>query len=176
MPVAVKGAVALRKALRDYTPDLAKQLPKEMALALKPVIKTARGYAPSDSQILSGWKPRPMGEGRFPTYNASMVKAGIGYKTTPSKPNRRGFRSLARLFNKTAAGAIYETAGRKNSDSRFVQNLNNKYASSMKGNGKLEGRVLYRAYDEDQGKAQTGVLKAIEKAKTRLNQRASVVG
>lgn len=176
MPVAVKGAVALRKALRDYTPDLAKQLPKEMAIALKPVIKTARGYAPSDSQILSGWKPRPMGEGRFPTYNASMVKAGIGYKTTPSKPNRRGFRSLARLFNKTAAGAIYETAGRKNSDSRFVQNLNNKYASSMKGKNKMEGRVLYRAYDEDQGKAQTGVLKAIEKAKTRLNQRASVVG
>ena len=176
MPVAVKGAVALRKALRDYTPDLAKQLPKEMALALKPVIKTARGYAPSESQILSGWKPRSMGEGRFPTYNASMVKSGIGYKTTPSKPNRRGFRSLARLFNKTAAGAIYETAGRKTPDSRFVQNLNSKYASSMKGTGKLEGRVLYRAYEEDQGKAQNGVLKAIEKAKTRLNQRASVVG
>jgi hypothetical protein len=176
MPVAVKGAVALRKALKDYTPDLAKQLPKEMAIALKPVVKTARGYAPSESQILSGWRPRSMGEGRFPTYNASMVKAGIGYKTTPSKPNRRGFRSLARLFNKTAAGAIYETAGRKTPDSRFVQNLNNKYGSSMKGNAKLEGRVLYRAYDEDQGKAQNGVLKAIEKAKTRLNQRASVIG
>lgn len=176
MPVAVKGAVALRRALREFTPDLAKQLPKEMAIALKPVVKTARGYAPSESQILSGWKPRSMGEGRFPTYNASMVKSGIGYKTTPSKPNRRGFRSLARLFNKTAAGAIYETAGRKTSDSRFVQNLNNKYASSMKGTGKLEGRVLYRAYEEDQGKAQNGVLKAIEKAKTRLNQRASVVG
>lgn len=176
MPVAIKGAVALRKALREFTPDLAKQLPKEMAIALKPVVKTARGYAPSESQILSGWKPRSMGEGRFPTYNASMVKSGIGYKTTPSKPNRRGFRSLARLFNKTAAGAIYETAGRKTPDSRFVQNLNNKYASSMKGTGKLEGRVLYRAYEEDQGKAQSGVLKAIEKAKTRLNQRASVVG
>jgi hypothetical protein len=176
MPVAVKGAVALRKALRDYTPDLAKQLPKEMAIALKPVIKTARGYAPSQSQILSGWQPRPMGEGRFPTYNASMVKAGIGYKTTPSKPNRRGFRSLARLFNKTAAGAIYETAGRKTPDSKFVQNLNNKYSSSMKGKAKMEGRVLYRAYEEDQGKAQDGVLNAIEKAKIKLNQRASVVG
>ena len=176
MPVAVKGAVALRKALRQFTPDLAKQLPKEMAIALKPVVKTARGYAPSESQILSGWKPRSFSEAKFPTYNASMVKAGIGYKTTPSKPNRRGFRSLARLFNKTAAGAIYETAGRKTPDSRFVKNLNSKYNSDMKGTGKLEGRVLYRAYEEDQGKAQTGVLKAIEKAKTRLNQRASVVG
>jgi hypothetical protein len=176
MPVAVKGAVALRKALRQFTPDLAKQLPKEMAIALKPVVKTARGYAPSSSEILSGWTPRPFSEARFPTYNASMVKAGIGYKTTPSKPNRRGFRSLARLFNKTAAGAIYETAGRKTPDSRFVRNLNSKYNSEMKGTAKMEGRVLYRAYEEDQGKAQTGVLKAIEKAKIKLNQRASVVG
>jgi hypothetical protein len=174
MPVAVKGAVALRKALKDYTPDLAKQLPKEMAIALKPVVKTARGYMPSDSQVLSNWKPRQMGEGRFPTYNASLVKRGIGYKTTPSKPNRRGFRSLARLFNKTAAGAIYETAGRKTPDSRFVQNLNNKYGSVMKGNSKMEGRALYRAYEEDQGKAQDGVLKAIENAKNNLNKRASV--
>jgi len=174
MPVAVKGAVALRKALRQFTPDLAKQLPKEMAIALKPVVKTARGYAPSESQILSGWKPRSFSESRFPTYNASMVKAGIGYKTTPSKPNRRGFRSLARLFNKTAAGAIYETAGRKTPDSRFVKNLNSKYNSEMKGTGKMEGRVLFRAYEEDQGKAQDGVLKAIEKAKRLLNAKATV--
>ncbi|CAB4167382.1 hypothetical protein UFOVP1262_6 [uncultured Caudovirales phage] len=176
MPVAVKGAVALRKALKDFTPDLAKQLPKDMAIALKPVVKTARGYMPSDSQIISRWKPRSMSEGTFPTYNASMVKTGIGYKTTPSKPNSRGFRSLARLFNKTAAGAIYETAGRKNPDSKFVQNLNRKYGSSMKGRDKMEGRALYRAYDEDSGKAQDGVLKAIEKAKRLLNSRATVRG
>ena len=176
MPVAVKGAVALRKSLRDFTPDLAKQLPKEMAIALKPVVKTARGYAPSESQILSGWKPRQMGEGRFPTYNASMVKAGIGYKTTPSKPNRRGFRSLARLLNKTAAGAIYETAGRKTPDSTFVKNLNNKYSSVFKGEYKMQGRALFRAYEEDQGKAQDGVLRAIDKIKSKLNQRATVRG
>jgi hypothetical protein len=176
MPVAVKGAVALRKSLREFTPDLAKQLPKDMAIALKPVVKTARGYAPSDSQILSGWKPRSMGEGRFPTYNASMVKAGIGYKTTPSKPNRRGFRSLARLFNKTAAGAIYETAGRKTPDSRFVQNLNSKYSSVLKGDAKMQGRALFRAYEEDEGKAQDGVLRAINKAKDMLNKRAMVRG
>jgi len=176
MPVAVKGGLALRKALKQYTPDLAKQLPKEMAVALKPVVKTARGYAPSDSQVLSGWKPRSMGEGRFPTYNASLVKRGIGFKTTPSKPNRRGFRSLARLFNKTAAGAIYETAGRKTPDSRFVQNLNNKYSSVLKGNAKMQGRALFRAYEEDEGKAQDGVLRAIDKAKNMLNKRASVRG
>lgn len=174
MPVAVKGGLALRKSLRQFTPDLAKQLPKDMALALKPVVKTARGYLPSDSQVLSNWRPRDNSQGRFPVYTARIAKAGIGYKTTPSKPNRRGFRSLARLFNKTAAGAIYETAGRKTPDSRFVKNLNNKYSSVFKGESKMQGRALFRAYEEDEGKAQDGVLKAINKAKDMLNKRASV--
>ena len=176
MPVAVKGAIALRKSLRQFTPDLAKQLPKEMALALKPVIKTAKGYMPSDSEILSNWRPKENSQGRFPTYNATLAKRGLGYKTTPSKPNRRGFRSLARLFNKTAAGAIYETAGRKTQESVFVNNLNVKSSSVMKGTNKMKGRVLYRAYEEDQGKAQDGVLNAIENAKVMLNKRAKVRG
>jgi hypothetical protein len=38
----------------------------------------------------------------------------------------------------------------------------------------MEGRVLFRAYEEDQGKAQDGVFKAIEKAKQFLNARAKV--
>lgn len=176
MPVAVKGAVALRKALREYTPDLAKKLPQEMAIALKPVVKAARGYMPSNSDVISNWRPRENSLARFPTYDAKIVKAGIGYKTTPSKPNRSGFRSLARLLNKTAAGAIYETAGRKTSSSVFVQNMNSKYASKMKGQDKFMGRGLYRAYEEDSGNAQDGVLRAIEKASKDLNKRATVRG
>jgi hypothetical protein len=175
MPVEVKGAIALRKALRNYSPLLAKALPKEMGLALRPVAKTARGYAPSESQILSNWLPRPESQGTFPTYTPKIVKAGIGYKTTPSKANRRGFRSLARLFNKSAAGAIYETAGRVNLNSQFVRNLNNKYSASMKGTDKMQGRVLFRAYEENQGKARDGVLKAIENARRNFESQSKVV-
>lgn len=176
MPASVKGAVALRKSLRQFSPDLAKALPKEVAAALKPITKAARGYLPDNGQVLSGWLPRQMSEGRFPTYNARIVKAGIGYKTTPSKPNRRGFRSLARVFNKTAAGAIYETMGRKTPISRFVQNQQSKYSSSMKGDGKLQGRALFRAYDENNGKAREAVLAAIKGAADKLNKRATVRG
>lgn len=174
MPVAVKGAVALRKALREFSPDLSKELPKEMAAALKPVVKSAKGFLPSDSSVLSNWKPRENSNGTFPTYNASLVKRGVGYKTSPSKADRRGFRSLARLFNKTAAGAIYETAGRINPNSIFVKNMNSKYSSSIKGSKEMQGRALYRAYEENNGKAQDGVLRAIEKAKYNLNRRAKV--
>jgi hypothetical protein len=51
-------------------------------------------------------------------WSSSEAKRGIGYKATPSKPNRSGFRSLARIVNSSAAGALYETAGRKNPQGR----------------------------------------------------------
>jgi hypothetical protein len=172
MPASVKGAVALRKSLRQFSPDLAKALPKEVAAALKPITRAAKGYLPDDGQILSGWLTREDSQARFPSYNARIVKQGIGYKTTPSKPNRRGFRSLARVFNKSAAGAIYETMGRKTPQSRFVQNQQGKYSSQMKGDQKMEGRALFRAYDENNGKAREAVLKAIQGAANKLNARA----
>ena len=174
MPASVKGAVALRKSLRAFAPDLAKETQKEIAAALKPITKTAKGYFPDDGQVLSGWLAREGSQARFPSYNARIVKAGVGYKTSPSKPNRRGFRSLARVFNKSAAGAIYETMGRKTPSSRFVQNQSSKYGSSMKGDGKMEGRALFRAYEENNGKARDAVLKAIKSASDKLNARAKV--
>ena len=174
MPASVKGGVALRKSLRAFAPDLAKETQKEIAGALKPITKTAKGYFPDDGQVLSGWLAREGSQARFPSYNARIVKAGVGYKTSPSKPNRRGFRSLARVFNKSAAGAIYETMGRKTPSSRFVQNQSSKYGSSMKGDGKMEGRALFRAYEENNGKARDAVLNAIKSAADKLNARAKV--
>jgi hypothetical protein len=176
MPASVKGGIELRKSLRQFTPDLAKELPKEIAAALKPITKSAKGYLPDDNQVLSGWLPRAMSEATFPTYTARVAKRGIGYKTTPSKPNRKGFRSLARVFNNSAAGAIYETMGRKTPNSRFVQNQSNKYNAQMKGKDKMQGRALFRAYDENNGKAREAVLDAIKTASTKLNARASVKG
>jgi len=172
MPASVKGAVALRKSLRAFSPDLAKALPKEIAAALKPITKAAKGYLPDDGQVLSGWLAREGSEARFPSYNARIVKGGIGYKTSPSKPNSKGFRSLARVFNKSAAGAIYETMGRKTPSSRFVQNQQGKYGSQMKGREKMQGRALFRAYEENNGKAREAVLAAIKNAADKLNARA----
>jgi hypothetical protein len=66
--------------------------------------------------------------------------------------------------------------GRVTPDSRFVQNQDGKYRAVMKGSKRMEGRVLYRAYEENNGKARDAVLKAITKAANKLNQRASVRG
>jgi hypothetical protein len=119
MPVELKGADKLRKALREFEPDLAKATTKQMAAALKPITNKARGYMPSNTAMLSGWTSAASSADTakyrmFPKYDQSEAKRGVKYSTSPSKPNKRGFVSLARIINSSAGGAIYETAGRKN--------------------------------------------------------------
>jgi len=117
MPTEVKGAVELRKALRAFTPDLAKETQKEIAAILKPITTKARGFVPSTTP-LSGWAKSNNGTWGNRMWSSSEAKRGIGYKTTPSKPNRSGFRSLARIVNASPSGSIYETAGRLNPQGR----------------------------------------------------------
>jgi hypothetical protein len=176
MPATVKGGVELRKALRKFTPDLAKETQKEIKTALVPITKSAKGYVPDRGQILSGWLPRQTSEATFPFFNPSVVKSGIGYKTTPSKPNSRGFKSLASVFNKTRAGAIYERMGKLSPDSRFVLNQDGKFRAPLKGKDRMQGRTLFRAYEENNGKARAAVLNAIQTSADKLNARASVKG
>lgn len=112
MPTEVKGAVELRKALRKFTPDLAKETQKELGALLRPITNKAKGFIPSTSP-LSGWFKDGNGVwGSRLQWSTGEAKRGIGFKATPSKPNRSGFRSLARIVNASPTGAIYETAGR----------------------------------------------------------------
>jgi hypothetical protein len=106
------GASELRTALRKFEPDLAKEMQTEVANLLKPIVKKAKGFIPSDFTP-SNWRGETK-TGKWPIYNATLMRRGIGYRTTPTKPNRRGFIYAASIANKTASGAIFETAGRKN--------------------------------------------------------------
>jgi hypothetical protein len=118
MPTEVKGAIALRKALKNFAPDLAKETQKELGNLLKPITNKARGFIPSQAP-LSGWaRSSSTAWGSDRIWSTGKAKRGIGYKTTPSRPNKQGFRALARVVNASAAGAIYETAGRKNPNGR----------------------------------------------------------
>jgi hypothetical protein len=116
MPVSVKGGIELRKALKEFTPDLAKETQKEMADLLRPITIKAKGYIPRQAP-LSGWARVPI-DGKFPEYIGSDAKGGVGYKTTPSKVNSQGYRSLSRIQNASASGALYETAGRTHPNGR----------------------------------------------------------
>jgi hypothetical protein len=172
MPTSVKGASNLRKALKNFTPDLAKETTKEIGSFLKPVVKKARGYVPANSQVPSGWLVgNQKGKWERVAFDSNLAKRGIGYKTTPSKANRSGFRALVSILNKTAAGAIYETAGRKTAGGNFSPRL---YGELTGPSQKMQGRAMFRAYAEDQGRAKGHVLKAIFTSADKFNKTAKV--
>ena len=162
MPVAVKGGIELRKALRKFTPDLAKETQKEMANLLKPITAKARGFIPS-SAPLSGWGKASVNARWY--WDGRAAKKGVSYRTTPSKPNRLGFVSLARIQNASMSGAIYETAGRKNPGGNFSPRLPN----TLTGKGKMAGRAIFRAWSEDNGKTNAAVIKAVESSRNKFN-------
>jgi hypothetical protein len=170
MPTRIQGVIAMRKALREFEPDLAKQTTKEIAAFLKPLARDARGYLPSNAEVPSGWLQRPNSKSTWATkrfYDAAIARRGITYKTSPSKANRSGFRALASIFNKSAGGSIYETAGRKSGiTGKFTPRL----GGQLKGDKqKMTGRAIFRAFEEDQGKATAGVIKAITSSAARFN-------
>jgi hypothetical protein len=188
MQIEIRGNIDLRKALRSFAPDLEKQLRKDLASAMQPVVNKARGFIPNQSPM-SGWAGRSFSEGRFPIYNATTIKSGIGFRTTPGKVNPYGFSAMATISNKSAAGAIYETAGRNGpqpwvgpkaggaskkvsrsvnpkAGEQFIQNLP-QLTSSLKG----RGRAIFRAWAADQGRAEGAALTAIDKTTQAFNAR-----
>lgn len=191
MPVIeLRGNGDLRKALRAFAPDLEKQLKKDLAAAMKPVVAKARGFVTAESPM-SHWSSRSFSEAKFPMYNASTIKSGITYSTSASKVNDFGFSSMATISNKSAAGAIYETAGRngpqpwvgpkaggaskgvsrsvnREAGAQFIKNLPD-LTSSLKG----RGRLIFRAWAQDYGKAEGAALTAIDVTTRAFNARVS---
>jgi hypothetical protein len=173
MPAEVKGVLALRKALRQFEPDLAKETTKEITSFLKPVVKQAKGFLPSNADVPSGWLKRPNAGGRWATryYDQAEATKGITYKTSPSKANSRGFKSIASIINKQIGGIIYEWSGRTSGiRGNFTPKLPN--ADGLEGRGRgMTGRVIFKAFNQDQGKATAGVMKAIKSAEEEFNRR-----
>jgi len=147
MPTEIKGAIALRKAIKNFSPDLAKETQNELGLLLKPITAKARGFIPSQSP-LSGWgKSSSTIWGTDRKWSTGKAKRGIGYKTTPSRPNDKGFRALARIVNASAAGSIYETAGRLNPNgreqapmARVVRESQSNYGKMIRSGNKQQSR------------------------------------
>jgi len=198
MPVDVKGVKETIKALRKFDPELLKEMNSEIKSVMVPLRDKARGYAPSPVPgNLYGWNENTVGkkitaknsafrtfntEGRlrlFPLYDYETVKKGIYYSQAPSKRNRNGWRALYFVANRSAAGAIYETAGRKNPGGDPKSKSNNPGAGAnfisrmgpLYGDTQAErGRMIFRAWKEDEGKAQAAVVNAITKTIEAFNQ------
>jgi hypothetical protein len=199
MPVEVKGVKTTLKAIRKVDPELLKEMNKQIRAVMIPIRNKARGYAPTphpdnlynfgdgakDKKITartSAFRESTLGGtvGRlFPLYNHEQVTKGIYYAQPAGKKNKNGWSALYYVANKSAAGAIYETAGRANPSGSSRSESNNPGAGAhfisrmgpLYGEKREErGRMIFRAWAEDQGRAQAAVIKAIENTVAAFNQ------
>ena len=195
MPVEVVGLREALIAMRKLEPSLAKDVKKEITNILNPIVKDARNYVLSSPPGLSHWVHNPKDHSItqkssmfriFPMFNAAEVRRGIKSEVFPTKPKPNGWQSLVRIVNSSRAGAIYETAGKLNPAGQPWRGRkdygNHKVSHSINPNAGLHfinslgrlhgskqdrGRLIYRAWDEDQGRALAKVMKAIEKSAQR---------
>jgi hypothetical protein len=197
MSVTLDGVKETLRAIRKIDPELLKEMNKEIKGVMIPIRDKARGYAPTAAPGgLYNWDEGAYtkkitarnsafrtfnSEGRlrrFPLYQAESVRKGIYYSAAPSKRNKNGWSSQYIIANASASGAIYETAGRKNPGGSSKSKSNNPGAGAnfinrmgpLYGEGASRGRMIFRAWAEDQGRAQAAVVQAIQKTIAAFNQ------
>jgi hypothetical protein len=121
MPAEVVGVKEVMKGLSFIDEDLYARIKTAISPLMRQVEATAKGYVPSNAEVLSGWS-KPISSNidyrPFPKYNADTVKGGIGYKEGQNRRFKNGFQIENYVYNVSAAGRIYETAGRLNPQGR----------------------------------------------------------
>jgi len=120
-------------------------------------VDDARSKVPNQIDGLSGWQDqgkevvsRTAGKVRgFPKYNPDIIRKGLTYSLGRSRRNYSGFVNTYRLLNRSAAGAIYETAGRKNPQGRTpIASVNQQgfeYLQGYEGTYKYKDKIRKRA-------------------------------
>jgi hypothetical protein len=155
MPVEVIGVDDVQKGLSFIDEDMYNRIRAALTPLMKRVEQDAKRDVPTDAGVLSGWsKPisstvdyRP-----FPKYNYALVKGGIGYKEGKNVQFKNGFQVENYVYNISAAGRIYETAGRRNPQGRapIMSTTLKEYGNVQGYEGKKSGKKRStRDYDSN---------------------------
>ena len=114
---------------------------------------------------------RAPSQGRaFPKYDQAIVRKGLTYSTAKKKPTSAGFSALYSMLNRSAAGAIIETAGRKNpggvapQGAHFINAIENQFGTleNIGTSRKTQGRLMGAALASRKRTVQDEILRAID--------------
>lgn len=182
--IILSGIKETLDALKEFDKDAVKRFNKVINTELagaerdaKALIAGVAGYNDDDTPM-SGWrkadaaKPRKTvrGGAGWPGWDAGEIKSKITKTKAQGKVRKGDYTTSAgALLNKSAAGAIFEIAGRKTkpgsgggSGSQFLRTLGNRFGKAS--------RVVWRVVDKDKDKIQANVNRALEQAKAELQK------
>ena len=177
--IILTGIKETLDALKMFDKDAVKRFNKVINTELAGAERDARDVISAvGTSPMSGWRttdparPRPgtRGGAGWPGWNVGVIQAGIR-KTKAEGRVRKGAytTSAGALLNKSAAGAIFEVAGRKTKatvartgSAQFLRTLSARFGKAS--------RVVWRVVDKDRKRIEDNVAKALEEAKAVLQR------
>lgn len=196
MARVVEGLDKTLAALKEFYPQTYKEMNKEIRPVMRGLVRRSQALIPESIDNLSSWskqsidaKSRTSRERAFPKYDPAVIRKGITYTMGKSRRQRNGYVTQYTLFNRSAAGAIIETAGRKRNGLPDPEGRSNNPNAGQwfinaiaLGVGKLykigasekqRGRLIFQAFDQDAGAAQKAIIASIEKAKAKTQDKVN---
>lgn len=177
--IILRGVDKTLAALKEFDKDAVRKFNKVIDTALSSAEGDARDLASraaiSDSGTpMSGWRQgsplRPRrstrGGAGWPGWNTGDIRANIRKTRVQGKVRADYTTSAGALLNASAAGAIFEVAGRRSSGRgagvQFIKNLNNRFGKAS--------RDIWQVVDSDRLKIQAKVVGALREAEATLQK------
>lgn len=175
--IVLSGIKETLDALKEFDKDAVKRFNKVINTELAGAERDAKNIIQNEPPM-SGWrkadaaKPRKTTRGGagWPGWDAGKIKSGITKTKAQGKVRKDGYTTSAgALLNKSAAGVIFEIAGKitkpgsgGGSSAQFLRTLGNRFKGAS--------RVVWRVVDKDRDKIQANVNRALEEAKAELQK------
>jgi hypothetical protein len=166
--IVLIGVKDTLKALESFDKQAVKEFTKVINSELKNAKQDAQGFVAGDPP-LSGWntqppkKPRSRGGAGWPAWDQSVIKAGISATKAEGKVRRDYTTSAGALKNRSAAGVIYELAGRTNRGTgTFISNLEKKESQAS--------RLIWKSVDKNKDRIVKNVFDAFKDVQRKLQQ------
>lgn len=164
--VVLYGYNDFKKKLKVADSDLRKAMDKEIKSFITPVSTLAKSYVPAVA--MRNWKSGGKGEwGDRLGWDQSAVLKGITVRQGGSRSKGSATSAAWRIRNMSAAGAVYELAGKKSlgSGTAGISFIN---AITLRGG--RPSRLIWRAWDAKGGEQAItrGVLETINKFENQL--------
>lgn len=181
--VLIYGYNDFKRELKKVAPEVRKAMDAEIKGFVEPVTTRAKTLVPNT--VMTNWvKPRnprinpetgELSRWAVRAWDPGTVRKGITVRQNTKRSRGRADSVAWRIQNKSAAGAIYETAGKKmkprsQSGVSFINNI-------MRIDSR-PSRLIWRAWDDAGGekKITAGVVAIIGKYENELQRRLDAAG
>jgi len=180
--IVLTGIKETVDALKEFDKSAVRKFNKvintELANAERDAHGIARGISNGKTDTpMSGWRnydaanPQRSSRGGagWPAWNTGTVIAGIRKSKAQGKVRGDYTTSAGALINKSAAGAIFEIAGRT-SGGTMARSSGGQFMRTLSARFKPASRLIWRVVDKDRAKIEANVKKALDEAKAELQK------